>query len=139
MPSDSARAKTFNIRFSDEEWARLDIVSGHYGITAAGVIRMLVKREADVLRGIVPAKPASKKPSRGLERDIVKVLSQADGAMKPLDVYESLRVEPFSYAEHEVTMTDVSLSLEAMRTSGRVFRDRGAYQIETAPRGARKG
>jgi len=39
------REKTFNIRFSDEEWARLERVSKHYGLTAAGVIRMTLKEK----------------------------------------------------------------------------------------------
>jgi hypothetical protein len=51
---DLVRAKTFNIRFSEEELSRLDLVAEHYALTAAGVIRMLVKREAD---GIVERRP----------------------------------------------------------------------------------
>lgn len=43
------RAKTFNIRFSEEELARLDLVAEHYALTAAGVIRMLLKRESDAI------------------------------------------------------------------------------------------
>jgi len=54
------RAKTFNIRFSEEELARLDAVAQHYALTAAGVIRMLVKREADAIAAKVPPPPASK-------------------------------------------------------------------------------
>jgi hypothetical protein len=53
------RAKTFNIRFSDEELARLDLVAEHYALTAAGVIRMLVKREADSIAAGRPASPSS--------------------------------------------------------------------------------
>lgn len=49
MAGENARAKTFNIRFSDEEWRRLDRVAEHYALTAAGVIRMLLKREVDAI------------------------------------------------------------------------------------------
>lgn len=54
------REKTFNIRFSAEELARLDLVAKHYALTAAGVIRMLVKREADSIRPVPP--PPSSRP-----------------------------------------------------------------------------
>lgn len=39
------REKTFNVRFNEEEWARLDTISGFHGVTAAGLIRMLLKQE----------------------------------------------------------------------------------------------
>ena len=44
-----AREKLFNMRMSEEEWARLERVCAHLGVNAAGVIRMLVKREDDKL------------------------------------------------------------------------------------------
>lgn len=56
------RAKTFNIRFSEEELARLDLVAQHYALTAAGVIRMLVKREADAIAPKVPPPAPSSRP-----------------------------------------------------------------------------
>ena len=56
------RAKTFNIRFSEEELARLDRVAEHYALTAAGVIRMLVKREADALPAAAPPAAPSSRP-----------------------------------------------------------------------------
>jgi predicted DNA-binding protein len=45
-----AREKLFNMRMSAEEWTRLDSLAKHYGLNAAGVIRMLVKADADRLR-----------------------------------------------------------------------------------------
>jgi predicted DNA-binding protein len=44
-----AREKLFNMRMSAEEWERLDALAKHYGLNAAGVIRMLVKADADRL------------------------------------------------------------------------------------------
>lgn len=41
----SMREKTFNIRLSAEEWARLDSLTEFHGVTAAGLIRMLLKQE----------------------------------------------------------------------------------------------
>ena len=58
-----AREKLFNMRMSDEEWARLETLAEHYGLNAAGVIRMLVKADTDRL-GKAPAKNASAKPAR---------------------------------------------------------------------------
>ena len=43
------RERLFTMRLSDEESSRLDEVSKHYGLNAAGLIRMLVKREFDLL------------------------------------------------------------------------------------------
>jgi|HubBroStandDraft_5_1064220.scaffolds.fasta_scaffold196898_2 hypothetical protein len=51
--------KMFTIRFSEEESARLDAVAEHYALTAAGVLRMLVKREHDALSAKAP-QPATK-------------------------------------------------------------------------------
>ena len=45
MQTEEVRAKTFNIRFSDEEWARLDALAEHHGLNAAGLIRHLLKKE----------------------------------------------------------------------------------------------
>lgn len=53
------REKLFTMRMSEEESLRLDAVARHYGLNAAGVIRMLVKREHDaVTREKTPAAPA---------------------------------------------------------------------------------
>lgn len=45
----SMREKQLNIRLSPEEAARLEMVAGHYSLSAAAVLRMLVKREHDIL------------------------------------------------------------------------------------------
>jgi hypothetical protein len=53
------REKLFTMRMSEEESLRLDAVARHYGLNAAGVLRMLVKREHDVVaREKTPATPA---------------------------------------------------------------------------------
>lgn len=49
MQTEPMREKTFNIRMSDEESQRVEAVARHYGLNAAGVIRMLVKKEADAI------------------------------------------------------------------------------------------
>lgn len=61
------REKLFTMRMSAEESLRLETVARHYGLNAAGVIRMLVKREHDaVARDKSPAPPtiAKKKPKK---------------------------------------------------------------------------
>jgi hypothetical protein len=61
---DVVQRKMFTIRFSEEESERLALVAKHYALTAAGVLRMLVKREADSI-GAQHKKPdASPKPRR---------------------------------------------------------------------------
>jgi len=61
MQAEVMREKTFNIRMSAEESARMEAVSAHYALNAASLIRMLIKREADSL-GIAaePPKPTKK-------------------------------------------------------------------------------
>jgi hypothetical protein len=44
-----AREKLFNMRMSVEEWDRLDSLAKHYGLNAAGIVRMLVKERCDTL------------------------------------------------------------------------------------------
>jgi hypothetical protein len=44
------------MRMSDDEAERLDAVAKKYGLNAAGVLRMLVKREYDALGGPDPKK-----------------------------------------------------------------------------------
>lgn len=38
----TTRTRTFNIRFSDDEWDRLARLTEHFGLTAAGVLRLLL-------------------------------------------------------------------------------------------------
>jgi hypothetical protein len=52
-----AREKLFNMRMSDEEWARLDFLAEHFNLNAAGVLRMLVKREFDAVKASLPVAP----------------------------------------------------------------------------------
>lgn len=58
--AEQVRRHLFNIRFSDEEQARLDGVCEHLGVNAANLIRMLVKEKARELGVEVPAPPPSK-------------------------------------------------------------------------------
>ena len=44
-----AREKLFNMRMSEDESARVARVAAHYGLNAASLFRMLVKREDDAL------------------------------------------------------------------------------------------
>ncbi len=66
--ADMARDRQFNMRLSEAEAHRLDVVAAHYGLNAANLLRMLEKKEADAL-GIAPApapppKPAKKSPKK---------------------------------------------------------------------------
>jgi hypothetical protein len=44
------RDKTFNMRISAEEAARIDKIAAFYELSEASVIRMLIKREADAIK-----------------------------------------------------------------------------------------
>jgi predicted DNA-binding protein len=48
------------MRMSAEEWDRLESLARHYSLNAAGIVRMLVKRECDALA----SQPKPAKPSR---------------------------------------------------------------------------
>ena len=39
------RSKQFNIRLNKAEWAQISFLAEYYGISAASVIRMLLKQE----------------------------------------------------------------------------------------------
>lgn len=62
------REKTFNIRFSEDEWARLEKLCAFHGINAAALLRMLMKKEERELDardpGWAPTKAGRKTASR---------------------------------------------------------------------------
>ena len=66
MQTADMRERMFTLRMSEEETARLDRVARHYGLNAAGVVRMLLKREDDALNAApAQSKPTEKKPRKG--------------------------------------------------------------------------
>jgi len=68
--AESMRERQLNIRLSEEEAARLERVANHYGLNAAGVLRMLVKRAHDSL----PSDAAAVVQLDELEMEIIRVL-----------------------------------------------------------------
>jgi predicted DNA binding CopG/RHH family protein len=54
------RERMFTMRLSEEESTRLDKLAAHYGLNAAGLIRMLLKKEE---RGLA-SELASPKPTK---------------------------------------------------------------------------
>jgi hypothetical protein len=52
--SPNVRERQVNVRLSDDEADRLDVVCRHYGLNGANLFRMLVQREYNAL---VPAAP----------------------------------------------------------------------------------
>ncbi len=61
------RERLFTMRMSLEEGTRLDEVAKHYGLNAAGLLRMLVKREHDLLAEkiqVTELRTAKKKTSK---------------------------------------------------------------------------
>jgi sulfur relay (sulfurtransferase) DsrC/TusE family protein len=62
--SDAMREKQLNIRLTEDELARLQLVAEHYGLNVAGVLRMLVKREADAIGRAVEGQPVLPKKAK---------------------------------------------------------------------------
>ena len=60
------RERQINIRLNEDEAARAEAVSAHYGLNAANLFRFLIKREVDQLglkvgESRAPAKKSAKK------------------------------------------------------------------------------
>jgi len=73
LDSGGMRERLFTMRMSDEESQRLDALAKHYALNAAGVLRMLVKREYDAVQPravsdlekfITAPMPQKKKPKK---------------------------------------------------------------------------
>lgn len=63
MQNAEMRERMFTMRLSEDESLRLDRIAGHYGLNAAGLIRMLLKKEErDLGATLVTPKPT--KPKR---------------------------------------------------------------------------
>lgn len=55
------RENQLNIKMSDDEWARLDRLTVHFGLNAAGVVRFLLReKERELGLGSSDSKKASK-------------------------------------------------------------------------------
>jgi hypothetical protein len=78
---ETMREKTFNVRLSVEEAERLDAVAKHYSLTAAAVLRMLVKQEHDRLE---LKKQAAGDDLEGLPKDVLEALPRSDNP-RPFD------------------------------------------------------
>lgn len=73
------RGRTFNIRFSDEEWAHLNMVCAWHGLSRAGLLRMLIKHEATgVVVGV--ARPDMTARTWELWQDFVALKKSRRGA-----------------------------------------------------------
>jgi hypothetical protein len=61
--AESVREKLFTMRMSSEEWARVEALAEHYGLNAAGLIRMLLKEKARDVGVDVAAAPSKRAPA----------------------------------------------------------------------------
>ena len=64
MQTAEMRERLFTIRMNEEESARLDALAGHFGLSAAGVVRMLLKDKERELGLAPPPVVAPKKPAK---------------------------------------------------------------------------
>ena len=80
---EGTREKTFNIRFSDEEWERLDRLSSERGINAASLIRMLLKQadSGGASRALEATEPVDKAISTA--RTIEKIMAPVRSMKRP--------------------------------------------------------
>jgi hypothetical protein len=65
--SPTMREKQLNIRLSEEEAERLEIVTKHHGLNGANLFRMLLKREADTIKRENPGDPFGRVPGEPQE------------------------------------------------------------------------
>ena len=70
MQTEFMREKTFNLRMSLEDWARLEALVAHHEMSAAQLIRMLIKREHETTM----RPPGSPKTIFGHGHDIITEL-----------------------------------------------------------------
>jgi len=57
---DDLRIRQFNVRLNDDEAERLEKLAAHYSVSAANVIRLLIKARSDELAAEEAAKPVTK-------------------------------------------------------------------------------
>jgi len=89
MQAEMSRDKTFNMRVSEDEWKRFEVVAQSYSLPVASLLRMLVKEKYDVI--------SSLKTSEEPEEEHRDVLYQ----------YTAVDVEDGSHAD-SLTTADLS-------------------------------
>ena len=62
MDEESVRERQINLRLSEEEAERLEVLSAHYGLNPPNLLRFLLKKESDSLRAAAAAVAASPPP-----------------------------------------------------------------------------
>ena len=67
-----AKDRDFHMRWGAEDEARLEALSQHYALTAAQVLRMLIKRDADALGLATAAAPPVPVAAKGRPKSAKK-------------------------------------------------------------------
>ncbi len=62
MDEESVRERQINLRLSEEEAERLELLSAHYGLNPPNLLRFLLKKESDSLRAAAAAVPSPPPP-----------------------------------------------------------------------------
>lgn len=124
--------RVHSMRWKSDEWARLESLAEHFGLSVPDLLRWLVSREAAAV-GASPKKRASKLTPFRL--DVLRVLAASETPMAPWHVLEAIMAKPFSYKPGDGTPGNrIGAALEAMRRDGLVSRQRDGYVIEDAGR-----
>jgi len=125
------RAKTFNIRFSDDEWARIERLSTHHGLTAAALFRLLLKKEERALGIPAPAGTRLKTVVRTTRGPYTALYFNGDEtAAKDSEwIARSYSLRPETPAERTKRVEGDAASEEERR----VLQSVGSLQIEGTP------
>lgn len=83
------RERQFNVRLNDEEAARLEEVSKHYGLNGAALFRMLLKKEHDRLLTRQQGSPTP------LHMDVMRALRAIDNPSDADAIIEALSKSQF--------------------------------------------
>ncbi|HEY1692233.1 MAG TPA: hypothetical protein VGG39_08725 [Polyangiaceae bacterium] len=81
----AAKTKTFNMRLSDEEWTRFEVVAEHYEMPVAQMLRFLVRRESDWLAPATSFAHALQKRDRRdlMDRERARILGAQSPTKRP--------------------------------------------------------
>jgi hypothetical protein len=101
---EGVREKQFNLRLSAEEWESVETLCAHYGVNAAALVRMLVKREVSAVGGVRPLRLTSK------HEDVLKAVGAEDG-------------ESVNSGEIALTLSEWGHAAKGMQWLGRVLNE----------------
>jgi hypothetical protein len=134
------RGKLFTMRWSDEEAAQAEAVARNYGLSVAGLVRMLIDREAKPMgKEADTTSDPFKTRDVGLRADLLRVLRTIHEEVyrAPVMMGDQLVAQPVAMDTivREVTPDWLSGNaslpalVNALRRAGHIMKQRGGYAI----------